>query len=90
MNLTILPGAALDDAKAIEEIINVIDTSMKELDTIIKRNIPDKVETTWSKALDESWKKFYDGSLKEAMEGMRYSAQNLKIAVDAALEYSNE
>ena len=88
MNLTILPEAALDDAKNIENIISAISDSLEVLDTTIKNNIPTHLETEWSKQLLEDWTKHYSMSIQNAMEGMRLSASNLKSAVDMALNYS--
>ena len=88
MNLTILPDAATEDAKQIEDIIRKIDESMKVLDGEIKRIVPDHVETEWSNSLRERWTQFYDGAVKDSMAAMQESAESLKRAVDAALAYN--
>jgi len=88
MNLTILPGAATEDVKEIESIVNSIDQSMTELNDVISRNIPQGVDTDWSNELLSNWTKCYNNSVQNAMEGMRLSAKNLQMAVDAALEYN--
>ena len=88
MNLTIMPGAATEDAKQIEEIVRAIDESMATLDEVIKRHIPDGIETEWSTEFSESWSHYYDDSIHGAMDAMKASAENLKAAVDAALEYN--
>ena len=88
MNLTILPGAATEDAKEIANIVKTIDEDMKELDDKIKKLIPDRVETHWSTELKERWEKFYAYSVKESMEDMMQSSVNLQNAVDKALEYN--
>ncbi len=48
MNITILPGAATEDVKQIEEIVRKIDSDMQKLDEVIKKLIPNGVETQWS------------------------------------------
>ena len=53
MNLTIAPGAATEDVKEIEQIVNSIDESMTELNEIINRRIPSGVDTDWSNRLLE-------------------------------------
>ena len=88
MNLTIAPGAATEDVKEIEQIVNSIDESMTELNEIINRRIPSGVDTDWSNRLLENWTTCYNNSVQNAMEGMRLSATNLQMAVDAALEYN--
>jgi hypothetical protein len=88
MNLTILPDAALEDAKQIEEIISKIDESMKILDGEIKRIIPEHLETDWSNNLRDRWAQFYDGTVKDSMSAMQESAESLKRAVDAAIAYN--
>ncbi len=88
MNITVQSEAALEDVKRIEEIITSIDRCMKELDTTIDKNIPQRVETQWSTNFKEAWKAYYGDSIQNAMENMRLSAINLQNAVDAALEYN--
>ncbi len=88
MELTILPGAATEDAKEIAEIVRTIDEDMKALDDKIKKLIPDRVETRWSTELKERWEKFYANSVKESMEDMMQSSVNLQNAVEKALEYN--
>ena len=88
MNLTILPGAATDDVKQIETIVNNIDQYMTELNEKITRLIPSGVETDWSNELLDSWTNYYNNSIQNAMEGMLLSAKKLQMAIDAALEYN--
>lgn len=90
MNLTINPNAATDDAAQIDAIVSKIETSMQELDAAIKRNIPDGVETQWSDEVRNNWEQYYSADVPEAMEEMKLSATNLRLAVDQALKYSNE
>ena len=63
MNLTILPGAATDDVKQIETIVNNIDQYMTELNEKITRLIPSGVETDWSNELLDSWTNYYNNSM---------------------------
>ena len=88
MNLTIVPGAATEDVKRIEEIVRSINECMIELNEKINKNIPNGVETNWSMELLERWTNCYNNSIQNAMEGMLLSAQNLQRAIDAALEYN--
>lgn len=88
MNITVIPGKATEDVKQIEEIVASIERAMAELDQVIGKVIPEQVETEWSNSFKDAWKTYYDGSVKNAMEGMKLSAVNLQNAVDAALEYN--
>ena len=88
MNIEIIPGRAQEDVKEIESIVDSIDKAMKELDDVIRKLIPERLETQWSTELSENWKTSYNNSVQHAMDGMRASATNLQNAVDAALEYS--
>ncbi len=88
MNLTILPGAATEDAEQIDSIIEEIDQNMQDLNTVIKRVIPEGVETDWALTYKENWESYYNGSIQGAMEEMKQSAKNLRKAVQAALEYT--
>ena len=90
MNLTINPNAATDDAAQIDQIVNSISDCMDTLDAAIKRNIPNGIETTWSDEVRSNWERYYSGDVPEAMETMKLSAANLRLAVDQALKYSKE
>ena len=88
MNLTILPEAALEDAKSIDSIVAEIGNSLEILDKVIKNNIPEHLETEWSVKLLENWNQYYNGNIQNAIAGMNLSATNLKSAVDMAINYS--
>jgi hypothetical protein len=90
MNLEIIPGRATEDVKEIESIVDRIDVAMQELNEVINRLIPERLETQWSVELKENWTKCYNNSVQNAMDGMRASATNLQNAVNAALEYSKQ
>lgn len=90
MNITITPGAATEDAAQIDAIVSSIEDSMQVLDAAIKRNIPDGIETTWSDELKSNWETYYGNDIPAAMEEMKQSASNLRLAVDQALKYSGE
>lgn len=90
MNITITPGAATEDAAQIDAIVSSIEDAMQVLDAAIKRNIPDGIETTWSDELKNSWETYYGNDIPAAMEDMKQSATNLRLAVDQALKYSGE
>lgn len=88
MEVTLLPEAALEDAKSIDTIIDDITKSLEELDKEIRSNIPEHLETQWSKELSDNWNKYYTGEIKSALNGMSLSAVNLKKAVQVAEHYS--
>ena len=88
MEVTLLPEAALEDAKSIDTIIDDITKSLEELDKEIRSNIPEHLETQWSKELSDNWNKYYTGEIKSALNGMSLSAVNLKTAVQVAEHYS--
>ena len=90
MNLTILPGAATEDATQIDEIVTEMEQQMQELDAAIKRNIPEGIETTWSNTVRENWESYYSADVPAAMEEMRTSAANLRLAIEQALNYDLE
>lgn len=90
MDITIRPGAALEDATQIDSIINQIRDDMKVLNDVINEVIPEKITTTWSDELSRNWHQYYGGDVETAMEGMSTSAANLRKAVEKALQYSNE
>ena len=89
MDITIKPGAEIEDATQIDSIVKQIDQDMQDLDSSFKRIIPSGVETTWSNELKQNWEQFYNNSVQNAMEEIQLSANNLRLAVDAAIKYSN-
>ncbi len=90
MNLTILPGAATEDATQIDQIVTEMEQQMEELNATIKRDIPDGVETTWSDTVRTNWEGYYGADIPEAMAEMKLSAANLRLAVEQALQYDQE
>ena len=90
MNITINPGAATDDAAQIDSIVSEIEEDMQVLDAAIKRNIPDGVQTTWSETVKANWESYYSADVPAAMEDMKLSAANLRLAVEQALSYDQE
>ena len=90
MNLTITPGAATEDAAQIDSIVESIERSMEVLDAAIKRNIPDGIETTWSDEVKGNWETYYSNDVPQAMQDMKQSATNLRMAVEQALKYSGQ
>ena len=61
-----------------------------ELKSAIKRNIPDGIQTTWSDTVRTNWESYYTADVPQAMEEMKLSATNLRLAVDQALKYDQE
>ena len=90
MNLTINPGAATDDAAQIDSIVSQIQQDMETLNAAINRNIPSSVETTWSDTVKSNWTQYYNADVPAAMEDMKLSAANLRLAVDQALKFDQE
>ncbi len=90
MNLTINPGAATDDAAQIDSIVSQIQQDMETLDAAIKRNIPDGIETTWSNTVRQNWENYYNSDIPSAMEEMKLSASNLRLAVEQAMKFDQE
>lgn len=90
MNITITPGAATEDAVQIDKIVADMADEMETLNAAIKKTIPSGIQTTWSETVRENWESYYGSDVPEAMEEMKLSAQNLRIAVQKALEYDQE
>lgn len=90
MNITITPGAAIDDAAQIDSIVASIQSSMETLDTAIKNTIPDGIQTTWSDTVRSNWEGYYNADIPAAMEDMKLSATNLRLAVEKAQAYDQE
>ncbi len=90
MNITINPGAATDDAAQIDSLIQTIEESMETLDSAIKNTIPSGIQTTWSETVRENWENYYTSDVPSAMEDMKLSATNLRLAIEQALKYDQE
>ncbi len=90
MNITISPGAATDDATQIDQIVADIEEDMETLDRAIKDTIPNGIMTTWSETVRGNWEQYYGADIPAAMEDMKKSAANLRIAVNEALAYDRE
>lgn len=90
MNITINPGAATDDATQIDSLVQTIEESMETLNNAIKNTIPAGIQTTWSETVRENWETYYTADVPAAMEDMKLSASNLRLAVEQALQYDQE
>lgn len=90
MNVELNPNAAMDGASQIDSIVTNIDSDLQTLDGVIKRHIPANVETSWSETVLSNWNQYYQGDVPAALDSMKLSATNLRMAVDAVLKYSNE
>ena len=90
MLLDIKEGASLKDAEEIEEIVKKVHASMDELHNVFNKNIPEGIETDWSLRVKDTWDRYYETNIPEVMEGIRASAENLKKAVDDAVNYSKD
>lgn len=90
MNVTINTGAATDDAAQIDSLVQNIQESMQTLDSAIKSTIPEGIQTTWSETVRNNWESYYTADVPAAMEDMKLSAANLRLAVEQALQYDQE
>ena len=90
MNITINPGAATDDATQIDSIVSTMEENMQTLDAAIKSAIPEGIQTTWSDTVRTNWETYYSADVPAAMEDMKLSATNLRLAVEQALSYDQE
>ena len=90
MNIKINPGAATEDAAQIDSLVQTIEESMQTLDSAIKSTIPDGIQTDWSEIVKSNWVNYYKADVHAAMEDMKLSAANLRVAVQQALDYSQE
>lgn len=90
MNITINPGAATDDAAQIDSLVRTMQESMETLNTAIKQTIPSGIQTTWSETVRQNWESYYTADVPAAMEDMKLSATNLRLAVEKALQYDQE
>lgn len=90
MNITINPGAATDDAAQIDSLVQSIEESAETLNNAIKNTIPSGIQTTWSETVRSNWESYYTADIPEALEDMRLSATNLRMAVEQALNYDQE
>lgn len=90
MNITINTGAATDDAAQIDSLVQTMQESMATLDSAIKSTIPEGIQTTWSETVRENWESYYTADVPAAMEDMKMSATNLRLAVEQALQYDQE
>jgi len=88
MQLTIKPGAALEDAQQINSIVENIQRDMDELEKTIKSIIPERVRLDWADRLRANWEKYYTNEVPAAIADMKLSAYNLKKAVDDSVTYS--
>ncbi len=90
MNITINPGAATDDASQIDSIVSTMEENMQKLNAAIKSTIPEGIQTTWSDTVRTNWETYYGADVPAAMEDMKLSATNLRLAVEQALSYDQE
>ena len=90
MNVTIAPGAATEDAVQIDSIVEQIQSDMETLDSAIKSTIPDGIQTSWSETVRENWESYYSSDVPAAMEDMKLSAANLRLAVEKTVAYDQE
>lgn len=90
MNLTIRPGAALQDATQVDTIVNQIREDMKTLNDVITSIIPMEIQTNWSGELLNNWVRYYNSEVDSSLEEMTESATNLRTSVEKVLQYSSE
>ena len=90
MNITINPGAATDDAAQIDSLVQSIEESAETLNNAIKNTIPSGIQTTWSDTVRGNWEQYYNSDVPAAMEDMKLSATNLRMAVEEVVAYDQE
>ena len=90
MDLTIRPGAALQDATQVDTIVNQIKEDMRTLNDVITSTIPSGIQTKWAEELLSSWVHYYSSEIDSALEELAENATNLRVAVEKVLQYSNE
>lgn len=91
MDLYIRPGAATDDAVQIDQIVSQIDRDMEVLNAAIANYISEgKIQIEWADNLKSNWQKYYTSDVPVAMEEMKKSAANLRLAVDETIKYAQE
>lgn len=83
MDIEIMPGAALDSASEIENIVTQIKSDMEELNTIFTQTAPG-MQLEWAETVRSNWQNYYNADVPEAMENMKKSAHNLQAAVEVA------
>ena len=93
MNLQLKPGAATEDAKQIDTIVQEITEAMAKLNKIMEDKIGGSgsgkpISTDWGGNVSENWKKYYSSDIPQTMEEMKQSATNLRTAIEAFLQYS--
>lgn len=90
MNIKITPGAATDDAAQIDSIVQSIQESMETLDQAIEKSIPNEIQFSWAITVKNNWKAYYSKDVPAAMEEMKLSAANLRLAVEKILQFDQE
>lgn len=94
MEIEIVPGAALDDAKQIDTIVSRMEDAMTKLNSIITNQMGDvgsgkEISTKWAGVVTDNWRSYYTTDIPNTMEQMKQSATNLRMAVEKASSYSN-
>lgn len=90
MNVTLKPGAATDDARQIDMIVQKISDAMAELDQAMDSTIPNGIRTTWSLGVKDNWDEYYTSDIPATLEDMKLSAANLRLAIEQVLSYDRE
>ncbi len=80
--------SALGAILEINNIVSNLENTMASLDETIKKNIPDRIDTTWANELRTDWQKYYNQEVINVLEEMRLNGLYLRKAVNKALEYS--
>lgn len=80
--------SALGAILEINNIVSNLENTMASLDETIKKNIPDRIDTSWANELRADWQKYYNQEVVNVLEEMRLNGLYLRKAVNKALEYS--
>ena len=73
---------ALADAKSIEKVIQNIETSMKQLDSSLEKELGVTICTNWAYKVLEDWRSVYRTQVPETMSTMQQTATNVRIEAE--------
>ena len=80
--------SALGAILEINNIVSNLENTMASLEKKKKKNIPDRIDTSWANELRADWQKYYNQEVMNVIEEMRLNGLYLRKAVNKALEYS--
>lgn len=89
---TILIQNALGESQSIEKLIGDIQGDIEDLNQLALSivNQEGAMKFKWAEDFGEDWKRVYDSSLPAALEGMKASAENVKLTASEMESFSNQ